>query len=234
MVGGGTLAALAAKRATSTIPVVIAVGSDAVRMGLVASLNRPGGNVTGVSFLLNALVAKRLELLREFVPTAKLIGIIMNPENPNAENDLRETEDAARTLGLHTSVARARSEAEMEAAFEALSRQRNDALILLPNPNFLSSRNQIVALAARYSLPAMYFAREFAAAGGLMSYSTSLPEAYRLASGYVSRILKGERPADLPVLQPTKFELVINLKTVKTLGLAVPLTLQASADEVID
>jgi len=234
VVGGGTLAALAAKRATSIIPIVIAIGGDPVKMGLVASLNRPGGNLTGVSFLLNVLVAKRLELLREFVPTVKLIGIITDPENPNAENDLRETEDAARTLGLHTSVARVRREADMEPALEALSRQNADALIFLPNPNFLSWRNQIVALAARYLLPAMYFGRDFAAAGGLMSYSASLTEAYRLAAGYVSRILKGERPADLPVLQPTKFEFVINLKTAKALGFGVPLHLQQLADEVIE
>jgi putative ABC transport system substrate-binding protein len=234
VVGGGTLAALAAKRATSMIPIVIAIGGDPVKMGLVASLNRPGGNLTGVSFLLNALVAKRLELLREFVPTVKQIGIITDPENPNAENDLRETEDAARTLGLHTSVARVRREADMEPALEALSRQNADALIFLPNPNFLSWRNQIVALAARYLLPAMYFGRDFAAAGGLMSYSASLTEAYRLAAGYVSRILKGERPADLPILQPTKFEFVINLKTAKALGFDVPLHLQQLADEVIE
>jgi putative ABC transport system substrate-binding protein len=232
--GGGTLAALAAKRATSTIPIVIAVGSDPVKMGLVASLNRPGGNVTGVSFLLNALVAKRLELLRELVPAARLIGIITNPQNPNAENDLKETEAAARTLSLHTVMAGARSEAEMEAAFEALRRQSADALIFLPDPNFLSRRNQIVALAARYKLPTMYFGREFATAGGLMSYSTSLPEAYRLAAGYVSRILKGEKPAELPVLQPTKFEFVINLTTAKALGLDVPPFLQQRADEVIE
>ena len=234
LAGGGSLSALAAKRATSAIPIVIAIGADPVRMGLAASLNRPGGNVTGVTFLLNALVAKRLELLRELVPTARLIGIIADPVNPNAENDLRETEDAARALGLHTFVARARSEADIEAAFEALSRQRPDALILLPDPNFLSRRSQIVALAAHHLLPTMYFGRDFAAAGGLISYSASLVEAYRLAAGYAGRILKGEKPADLPILQPTKFEFVINLRTAKALGLTVPLTFQASADEVIE
>ena len=232
--GGGSLSALAAKRATSAIPIVIAIGADPVRMGLVASLNRPGGNVTGVTFLLNALVAKRLELLRELVPTARLIGVIVDPVNPNAENDLRETEDAARALGLRIFAAKARSEADIEAAFEAFGRQKVDAVILLPDPNFLSRRGQIVALAARHLLPTMYFGRDFATAGGLMSYSASLTEAYRLAAGHASRILKGEKPADLPILQPTKFEFVINLKTAKALGLAVPLTLQASADEVIE
>jgi len=234
MAGGGSLSALAAKRATSTIPIVTAIGADPVKMGLAASLNRPGGNVTGVTFLLNALVAKRLELLRELVPTARLIGVIVDPINPNAENDLRDTEDAARALGLQIFAAKARSEADIEAAFEALNRQRSDAVILLPDPNFLSRRSQIVALAARHLLPTMYFGRDFAVAGGLMSYSASLVEAYRLAAGYVGRILKGEKPADLPILQPTKFEFVINLKTAKALGVTVPLTLQASADEVIE
>src|SRR5262245_59758508 len=232
--GGGSATALAAKRATSTSPIVIAIGADPVRVGLVASLNRPGGNVTGVSFQLNALVAKRLELLRELVPAVGLIGVIANTANPVAENDLRETADAARALGLHISAAKARSEAEMDSAFEALSRQKADAVILLPDPNFLSRRNQIVALAARHLLPTMYFGRDFVTAGGLMSYSASLTEAYRLAAGYVSRILKGEKAADLPILLPTKFELVINLKTDKVLGITVPLTLQASADEVIE
>jgi len=232
--GGGSATALAAKRATSTIPIVIAIGADPVRVGLVASLNQPGGNVTGVSFLLNALVAKRLELLRELVPAVRLIGVIANTANPVAENDLRETADAAHALGLHISAAKARSEAEMDSAFDVLSRQKADAVILLPDPNFFSRRNQIVALAARHLLPTMYFGREFAAAGGLVSYSASLTEAYRLAAGYASRILKGEKAADLPILLPTKFELVINLKTAKALGITVPLTLQASADEVIE
>ena len=233
-VGGGTLAALAAKRATATIPIVFAIGSDPVKMGLVAALNRPGGNVTGVTFLLNALVAKRLELLREVAPSIGAIGILVNPTNPNAQSDVRDVQDAARMLGLRTHVGNIRSENEFEVAFEELRRERVGAFILLPDPTFISWRNQIVVLAARHSFPGMYFVREFAVAGGLMTYSASLTEAYRLAGGYVSRIVNGANPADLPVLQPTKYELVINLKTAKALGLDVPVQLQQLADEVIE
>jgi putative ABC transport system substrate-binding protein len=225
-VGGGTLAALAAKRATATIPIVFAIGSDPVKMGLVAALNRPGGNVTGVTFLLNALVAK--------APSIGAIGILVNPTNPNAQSDVRDVQDAAQMLGLRTHVGNIRSENEFEVAFEELRRERVGAFILLPDPTFISWRNQIVALAARHSFPGMYFGREFAVAGGLMTYSASLTEAYRLAGGYVSRILNGANPADLPVMQPTKYELVINLKTAKALGLDVPLQLQQLADEVIE
>jgi putative tryptophan/tyrosine transport system substrate-binding protein len=233
-VGGGTLAALAAKRATSTIPIVFAIGGDPVKIGLVGALNRPGGNVTGVTFLLNALVAKRLELLREVAPSIGTIGILVNPTNPFAQSDVRDVQDAARMLGLRTHVGNIRSENEIEVAFEELRRERVGAFILLPDPNFISRRDQIVALAARHSFLGMYFVREFAVAGGLMTYSASLTEAYRLAGGYVSRILNGANPADLPVLQPTKYELVINLKTAKALGLDVPLQLQQLADEVIE
>src|SRR5262249_23286989 len=192
------------------------------------------GNMTGVIFLLNALVAKRLELLRDVAPTIGAIGILVNPTNPNAENDVRDVQDAARMLGLRTHVGNIRGENEIEVAFEDLRRERVDAIILLPDPNFMSRRNQIVALAARHSFPGMYFGREFAVSGGLMTYSASLTEAYRLAGGYVSRILNGANPGDLPVLQPTKYELVINLKTAKALGLEVPLQLQQLADEVIE
>jgi putative ABC transport system substrate-binding protein len=233
-VGGGTLAALAAKRATSTIPIFFAIGSDPVKMGLVAALNRPGGNVTGVTFLLNALVAKRLEVLREIAPSVDVIGILVNPTNPNARNDVRDVQEAAQTLGLRTDVAGIGSETEIGTAFENLRHQRVGAFILLPDPSFLSWRNQIVALAARHSLPGMYFAREFAVAGGLITYSASLPEAYRLAGGYGARILAGANPADLPVMQPTKYELVINLKAAKAFGLDVPLRFQQLADEVIE
>jgi putative ABC transport system substrate-binding protein len=231
---GGSIAALAAKRATSTIPVVFAIGADPVKMGLVGALNRPGGNVTGVTFLLNALVAKRLEFLRELVPAAGAIGILVNPTNPNAQSDVKDVQDAARVLGLRTHVGNIRSENEIEVAFEQLHREGVGAFILLPDPNFISRRDQIVALAARHSLPGMYFIREFAVGGGLMTYSASLTEAQRLAAGYVGRILNGANPADLPVLQPTKYELVINLKTAKALGLDVPLQLQQLADEVIE
>jgi putative tryptophan/tyrosine transport system substrate-binding protein len=231
---GGSIAALAAKRATSTIPVVFAIGADPVKMGLVGALNRPGGNVTGVTFLLNALVAKRLEFLRELVPATGAIGILVNPTNPNAQSDVKDVQDAARVLGLRTHVGNIRSENEIEVAFEQLHREGVGAFILLPDPNFISRRDQIVALAARHSLPGMYFVREFAVAGGLMTYSASLTEAQRLAAGYVGRILNGANPGDLPVLQPTKYELVINLKTAKALGLDVPLQLQQLADEVIE
>ena len=206
VVGGGAIAALAAKRATSTIPIVFAIGADPVKMGLVASLHRPGANVTGVSFLLNALVAKRLEFLREVVPSVDVLGVLVNPANPNAQNDVNDVEDAARTLGLRTVVGYIRSDKDIEAEFEKLSQRHAGAFILLPDPSFLSKRDQIVLLAARYSLPGMYFVREFAVAGGLMTYSASLTDAYRLAGLYAGRILKGEKSSDLPVVQPTRFE----------------------------
>ena len=233
-VGGGTLAALAAKRATSTIPIVFAIGSDPVKMGLVAALNRPGGNLTGVTFLLNALVAKRLEFLRQVAPSIEAIGILVNPTNPNAQNDVRDTQNAARVLGLRSHVGNIRSENEIEVAFNELRHERVGAFILLPDPSFLSRRNQIIAVAARHPIPGMYFGREFAVAGGLMTYSANLTEAYRLGGGYVGRILNGTNPADLPVIQPTKYELVINLKTAKALGVDVPIHLQQLADEVIE
>ena len=186
-VGGGTLAALAAKRVTSMLPVVFAIGADPVKMGLVVALNRPAGNMTGVTLLLNALVSKRLELLREVASSIGAIGILVNPTNPNAQSDVRDVQDAARMLGLRTHVGSIRSENEIEVAFEEPHRERVGAFILLPDPNFISRRNQIVAMAARHSFPGMYFVREFAVAGGLMTYSASLTEAYRLAGGYVSR-----------------------------------------------
>jgi ABC-type uncharacterized transport system substrate-binding protein len=232
--GGGSVAVRAAKQATSTVPIVFAIGGDPVKLGLVTSFNRPGANVTGVTFLLNALVAKRLELLRELVPSVRLIGIIVNPENPNAQSDVRDAEDAARTLGVRTYVANVRSEGETEAAFESLRQQKVGALLVLPDPNFASRRNQIVSLAARHSLPAIHFGREFVEAGGLMTYSASITNAYHLAGGYVDRILKGEKPADLPVQQPTKYELIINLKTAKALGLSIGQSLQVAADELIE
>ena len=232
--GGGTITALAAKRATSTIPVVFVMGGDPVRFGLVASVNRPGGNVTGVSFLLSALVAKRLEFLRAIAPSAGVIGVLFNPANPNAASDVREAQEAAQTLGLDIRTENAGTEGEIEAAFVQLRRQNVGALIVLPDLHFVSRRDQIVTLAARYSLPAIYFLREFAAAGGLMTYSASLADAHHWAAKYVGRILSGEKPGDLPIVQPTKFELVINLKTAKALGLEIPDKLLALADEVIE
>jgi putative ABC transport system substrate-binding protein len=231
---GGGVTAQAAKRATSTIPIVFTLGGDPVKLGLVASLNRPGGNLTGVSFLLNAMVGKRLELLRELAPTATIIGMLVNPKNPNAQGDARDVQEAARTLGLQAEAANASNESEIEAAFDSLRQRQAGALIVLPDPTFISRRNQIVALAARHTLPAIYFLREFAEAGGLMSYSASYIEAHRWAGAQAARILKGEKPAELPVLQPTNFQLVLNLKAAKGLGLSVPDRLLSLADEAIE
>jgi ABC-type uncharacterized transport system substrate-binding protein len=231
---GGPIAAIAAKAATATIPIVFATGGDPVKLGLVASLNRPGGNITGVSFLTNALGSKRLELLRELVPTAAAIGFLVEPTNPNTESETTDMLAAASVLGRKLLVVRVSTVDEVDAAFASLVQQRADALIVAAQAFFTSHRDHLVALAQRHALPAIYQRRDFVAAGGLMSYGTSVPDAHRLAGIYTGRILKGEKPADLPVMQSTRFELVINLKTAKALGLTVPLTLQAAADEVIE
>jgi putative tryptophan/tyrosine transport system substrate-binding protein len=231
---GGNIAAVAAKAATSSIPIVFTAVADPVQGGLVASLNRPGGNVTGVSALTAELDPKRLELLLELVPTARVIGALMNPSRPNADVQLRDAQAAARTLGCDLVVLRASSEREIDAAFATLAQQRIGALLVTADPFFSNRRAHIVALLARHAMPAIHQWREFAAAGGLISYGASLTDAYHLAGIYTGQILKGEKPADLPVVQPRKFELVINLKTAKALGIVVPPKLIARADEVIE
>ena len=234
IVTGGTPAAFAAKEATSTIPTVISVGIDPVQLGLVGSLNRPGGNVTGTAVLTVELGAKKLEMLHELLPTAAAIVLLVNPTNPNVESETRVVQDAARLLGLHLHVLHASTESQIDAAFGALVELRASALIVGVEPFLNDSRAQIVALAARYAVPAVYGVRDFVTAGGLMSYGTDLVDIYRQSGIYAGKILKGARPADLPVQQLTKVALVINLKTAKTLGLTIPTTLLGRADEVIE
>jgi putative ABC transport system substrate-binding protein len=231
---GGTVSAIAAKAATATIPIVFILGADPVGFGLVASLSRPGGNVTGVNFLVNMLVPKRLELLHELVPRASVIGMLVDPNNPNVETDTASGLAAAVAIGKQMHVLKARSERDVDAAFETLRQRKADALFVAPHAVFNSRRDQLVALAARDRLPTIYGSRAFAMAGGLISYGTSIVDAYRHAGTYVGRILKGEKPADLPVMQSTRFELLINLKTAKAAGIDISAKLLALADEVIE
>jgi putative ABC transport system substrate-binding protein len=230
---GGSRSGLAAKAATSTIPIVFGTGGDPVEQGLVPSLGRPGGNATGVSIFTSDLMTKRLELLHELVPTAIEIALVVNPNSPTTESDERKAQQQVRSYGQRIRVLRASTEQEIDAAFATFAQLRPGGLIIAPNPVLNARREQFVALAARYSVPAIYEGRESAAAGGLMSYGPSLADAYRQVGIYTGRILKGAKPADLPVLQPTKFELVINLKTAKALGLTIPQSLLLRADEVI-
>jgi putative tryptophan/tyrosine transport system substrate-binding protein len=232
--GGNTDAALAAQRATSTIPIVFAMGADPVELGLVASLNRPGGNITGVTFLATALGPKKLELLSAVVPTAKTIGMIMGTTVATADAQLRDAEAAARTLGLQIHVVRVSTGQDFETAFTSLNELRAGGLVIGADAFLNSWRDLLVALAARHSIPTVYPWREAVITGGLMSYGASVSEAYRQAGIYAARILKGEKSADLPVQQSSKVELAINLKTAKTLGLTFPLTLLGRADEVIE
>ena len=230
----GPPAALAAKAATSTIPIVFVTGSDPVQAGLVASLNRPGGNVTGVYLLLIGLEGKRLGLLRDLVPHVKLTGLLINPRSPDSEAQSRALQAAARGVGQQILVVEAGSDGEFDAAFAALAQRQAGALVVAADIFFTARRERIVALVARLAIPAIYELREFAVAGGLMSYGTSLLDGYYQNGVYVGRILKGAKASDLPVLQSTKFEFVINLKTAKALGLEVPPGLSATADEVIE
>jgi putative tryptophan/tyrosine transport system substrate-binding protein len=231
---GGGAAALAAYAATTTIPIVFVNGVDPVSSGLVMSLNRPGGNATGVYIFQQVLEGKRLGLLRELVPSAASIAVLLNPTNANFQTQLRGVQDAARDLGQQVSILSANTEREIDVAFATVAQSGARALLVGSDPFFSSEREQVVALAARHAIPAIYEGREFATAGGLASYGASLADAYRQAALYAGRILKGEKPADLPIVQPTKFEFVINLKTAKTLGLDVSPGLAASADEIVE
>ena len=231
---GGNAAALAAKTATTKIPIVFSGGGDPVRLGLVASLSRPGGNATGVNMFTSALEPKRLGLLRELVPSAALIAVLVNPNSPNFETQLKDLQEAARAAGQQIRILHASSEGELDTAFVTLTQLQAEAALIGSDPFFNSRRDHIVALAARYAIPAIYEWREFAAAGGLMSYGTDLAEAYRQVGIYTGRILKGDKPADLPVMQSIKFDFVINLKTAKALGLDVPPGLSARADDIIE
>ena len=227
-------APLAARAATATIPIVFSIGGDAVKLGLISSLNRPGGNITGTTFLYNTLAPKRLELLHELVPNAAVIGLLVNPKNPASESETSDTRAAARALGLKLIVQHASSSHDIDAAFARFVQQRVDALTFAADSVFNSLRGQLIALAARHAVPTMYFAREFSDAGGLMSYGGDMTDAYRLTGVYAGRILKGEKPTDLPTQQATKVELIINLRTAKALGITVPLPLIGRADEVIE
>jgi putative ABC transport system substrate-binding protein len=231
---GGEQSAVAAKAATTRIPIVFTAGGDPVRQGLVASLNRPGGNLTGMFFLTGAIESKRLGLLRELVPNTAIIGVLLNPNSPAVALQLRDIPDAARAIGQQIVILEANNDRDIDAAFATLVQRRIGALLVAGDPLFSNRRDQIVALAARDSIPTIYYFRDFAAAGGLMSYGANLSDVFRQLGIYTGRILKGEKPSDLPVMQPTKFELVVNLKTASSLGLTVPPSLLALADEVIE
>jgi putative ABC transport system substrate-binding protein len=234
LAAGSPAVALAAKSVTASIPIVFDNAADPVKIGLVASLNRPGGNVTGVTTVSAELEAKRLGLLRELVPSATSIAVLVNPTRPGVDAQLAQTQQAARALGLSVHILKASSGSDLDAAFETLIQLRAGALTITADGLFADHRDQIAALATRYSVPTMFQFREFARAGGLMSYGPSIGEAYRQAGILAGRILRGEKPADLPVMQSNKFELVINVKTAKALGIEVPISMQMLADEVIE
>jgi putative ABC transport system substrate-binding protein len=228
------LAAVAAKAATTTIPIAFTTARDPVATGLVASLNRPGGNMTGATFLGAELWAKGLGLLHELVPNAKTITVLVNPDNPNAEPQVQQVQEVARKLGLQVHVLSARRNVEFDAIFASVVKQRADALVVTTDPLLITNRDQLIALATRYSIPTVFSLREFSVAGGLLSYGADLADGYRQVGVYIAKILKGTTPTDLPIIQPTKFEFVLNLKTAKTLGLTVPFGVLAIADEVIE
>jgi putative tryptophan/tyrosine transport system substrate-binding protein len=234
IVAAGTSSAVAAKAATTTTPIVFSSAADPVALGLVASLNRPGGNVTGVTNLGEELVQKQLEVLHEVVPTATVMAGLINPTFPGSEGQSKDLQMAARTLGLQLHVLQASTERDLDAVFATMVELRAGALVIGPDTFFFGHRDLIAELATRHGMPAIYYLREFAAAGGLMTYGVSVTDGYRLVGIYTGRILKGEQPSDLPVHQSTKFELVLNLKTAKALGLEIPPTLLARADEVIE
>ena len=234
IVTSGAPAAPAAKNATATIPVVFVFPGDPVASGLVVSLNRPGSNLTGVSFIIAELGTKKLELLRELIPKAVTIAMLVNPANATSEAERVDVQSAARVLGQNIEILTASSDSDLDAASERLTRQKPSALLVGSDPFFINRRERLVSLAARHGVPTLYAVREFVAAGGLMSYGTDLADAYRQGGTYAGQILKGAKPADLPVVQSTKFELVINLKTAKALGLTIPDKLLALADEVIE
>jgi ABC-type uncharacterized transport system substrate-binding protein len=233
LVGGGATTT-AAKAATATIPIVVVMGDDPVKTGAVVALNRPGGNVTGVSLLSVAMEAKRLQLLRELAPNVSVIAIVLNPNNPQADEQLQELQDAGHALGVQVEPFKAGSPSEIDTAFLNLVERRAGALLMAADAFFNTRREQFIVLSARHALPAIFPYREFPAAGGLMSYGTSLADAYRQEGIYAGRILKGEKPAEMPVQQAVKIELVINLQTAKSLGLTIPLALLGRADEVIE
>jgi ABC-type uncharacterized transport system substrate-binding protein len=231
---GGESAALAAKRATSTIPIAFVIGSDPVVLGLAASYNQPGGNATGINILTAALEPKRLGILHQLVPQAETIAVLLNPNFPSYERQLRDVQEAARAMGLKIHVLRAATDREIDTGFETVAQEHIAAITVAADPFFDTRRDKLVALAARHAVPTMYHFREFAAAGGLMSYGIDLRDTYRQIGVYAGRILRGAKPANLPVLQPTKFEFVINLKTAKALGLTIPSGVLSTADAVIE
>jgi putative tryptophan/tyrosine transport system substrate-binding protein len=234
IMAGGPPAARVAKAATSTIPIVFTSGDDPVQIGLVPSLNRPRGNITGVHLFFSELSAKKLGLLHDLLPQVTVIAAMLNPTSPSAERQAKDLQTAGRALGLQIHVVHASNGQEIEAAFNTFTRQNVGAAIIGADPGLYAWRDQIVALAARHAIPAVYEIREYVDAGGLMSYGTNVKDAYRLAAIYVGRILKGEKPADLPVMQETKFELVLNMKTAKTLGINIPDNVLSLVDDVIE